>query len=132
MTQANREKIYNMLSPNILKKKAKIAALNAPPKPKLKKEIKKLNVTPPPVTAKVDNAVVCQATVAKPTNVEVAPPVPLVISPNEGKPAVNGQAERLDIRPVGLKTEIDPGVAVIPQVEKKKGGRPRKNPEAEK
>jgi hypothetical protein len=132
MTQANREKIYNMLSPNILKKKAKLAELNAPPKPQIKKEIKKLNVAPPPVTAMVDNAVVCQTTVAKPTNVEVAPPTPLVISPNEGKPAVNGQAVKLDIRPIGIKTEIDPGTAAIPQVEKKKGGRPRKNPVVEK
>lgn len=130
MTQANREKIYNMLSPNILKKKAKIAALNKPPaKPKAKKVV---NAAPPTPTPTVDNAVVCQTTVAKPTNVEVAPPTPLVISPNEGKPAVNGQAVKLDIRPIGVKTEIDPGVAVIPQVEKKKGGRPRKNPEAEK
>lgn len=113
MTQANREKILNMLSPRILQRQAKRAAAFA----------KK----PEPKTPEIDNAQVCQSVAAIPNNITVAPPEPLLISPNEGRPAVNGQAEKLDIRPIQKEAIADPGIAAIPQVEKKKPGRPKKS-----
>lgn len=118
MTQANREKILNMLSPRILQRKARRAAAFA------KKTEEK--------TAEIDNAVVCDATVAISRNVEVSPPVPLIISPNEGRPAVNGQSEKLDIRPIQKDIQIDPGIAAVPQIEKKKPGRPKKSKPGDK
>jgi hypothetical protein len=112
MGQNNREKIYNMLSPRLLEKKARRAALAE----KTSKEI----------PAKVQTAKVSVTTVAQPNNVKLYTPQELVISPNEGKPAVNGQAQKLDIRPVMDKKPIDPGIAAIPLEAKKKPGRPKK------
>lgn len=112
MTQVNREKIYNMMSPRILERKARRAAA--------------FEKKAPEKTIEVDNAVTCDSTVAVSLNVKTGEQE-LLISPNEGKPAVNGQAERVNIQPVGKQVTIDPGIAVIPQIEKKKPGRPKKN-----
>jgi hypothetical protein len=123
MTAINREKIYNMLSPRILEKKARRNAV-------LQAESKK-PAAPLPV---VDNAAVQMEAVAKPNNVKVVPDEPLQISPNEGKPAVNGQAVKLDIHPVGKTPPLDPGIASLQHIQpvaKKKPGRPPKNKDAQ-
>jgi len=115
MSGLNREKIYNMLSPRILQKKARRnAAFQAEAG---------LDLLPP----EIDNAVVNEPEVARSLNVQPVIPEPVHISPNEGKPAVNGQAEKLDIRPIASPPAVDPGVGAIPLIEKKKPGRPKKD-----
>lgn len=108
-----KEEIYNMLSPNILKRKQRRSALAA----KTSKEM-------PPA---IDNAEVCDAEVAQSLNIQPTQPEPIVISPNEGKPAVNGQAQKVDIRPIKKDDGPDAGVAAIPLQQKKKPGRPKKD-----
>lgn len=102
-----------MLSKKILLKKQK---------PGLPPVEDKLEIEETPV---VDNAVVCVTTVAVSTNT-LPDEEPRNLSPTEGRPAVNGQAEKLDIRPVVSEKPIDPGVAAIPLNAKKKPGRPKK------
>jgi len=120
MTRLNREKIYNMLSPRILEKKARRDAV-------LRAEAG-LDLLPP----EVDNAEINEPEVAHSLNVQPVIPEPVFISPNEGLPAVNGQAEKLDIRPITGPPAIDPGVGAIPLIEKKKPGRPKKDSSTKK
>lgn len=109
----SREEIYNMLSPNILKRKKRRSAMAV----KVSKEI-------PPA---IDNAIVCDSEIAHSLNIEPVLPEPIHISPNEGKPAVNGQAEKVDIRPMKQEIAPDVGAAAIPMQVKKKPGRPKKD-----
>lgn len=118
MSRLNREKIYNMLSPRILQKKARRNAV-------LQAEAG-IEILPPTVeNAEVNTPVVAHS-------VNTVHEVPVHISPNEGMPAVNGQAEKLDIRPVEGPAPTDPGIAAIPLVEKKKPGRPKKDSSTKK
>lgn len=118
MTRLNREKIYNMLSPRILEKQARRNAVY--------RAEAGLETLPP----EINNAQVNEPTVAH--SINTIHEVPLHISPNEGLPAVNGQAEKLDIRPAVGLASVDPGVAAIPLLEKKKPGRPKKDSSTKK
>lgn len=58
--------------------------------------------------------------------------IPLVISPDEGRPSVNGQAQKVIILPAKEEAIIDNGIAAIPAPEKKKPGRPKKEKTSKK
>jgi hypothetical protein len=104
------------------KSKEEIYALFSP-----KFALKRKKTEPSDVPPMVDGAAVNIPHVGNPHKIHPTKrTAPVIISPKEGLQAVNGQAEKLDIRPAQKISVPDQGVAAIPLEGKKKPGRPKK------